>query len=229
MYSGDNMTSKEKARARYRNFCFLIYPDSAPKNFIEILEDVHVPMCISPLHDKDTQPDGTPKKPHYHVLIMYDGVHTYDQFREVADLVNGVYPKAEDLKNPDMVYNFFYRKQWVVSDVGGYARYLCHLDNDDKAKYSVEDVKSLNGADYYNIVTVTSDKYACISQMIEFIDAHGITDYVDIMNYARDNNFMWFRVLCDCGSYVIINYCKSNKYKLAKLMQEAVKGGQIQN
>ena len=51
-----------------------MYPESAPENWREILADLHIPVLISPLHDKDVTPDGEIKKAHYHVIIMYGGV-----------------------------------------------------------------------------------------------------------------------------------------------------------
>lgn len=38
-----------------RNFAWLIYPESAPKDWKERLEKLDIPMAISPLHDKDVR------------------------------------------------------------------------------------------------------------------------------------------------------------------------------
>lgn len=43
--------AKETPKARY--FAFLIYPESAPEDWIERLEKIGQPMAISPIHDKD--------------------------------------------------------------------------------------------------------------------------------------------------------------------------------
>ena len=55
-----------------RTWAFVIYPDSLPSNWEEIILNTGLPMAISPLHDKDINPDGTEKKPHYHVIIYYE-------------------------------------------------------------------------------------------------------------------------------------------------------------
>ena len=47
---------------RKRNWVFVVYPDSAPENWVEKLREMRVPGFISPLHDKDVNPDGEPKK-----------------------------------------------------------------------------------------------------------------------------------------------------------------------
>ena len=45
----------------------VIYPESLPENWLEILQNSGLQIAISPLHDKDINPDGTIKKPHYHI------------------------------------------------------------------------------------------------------------------------------------------------------------------
>ena len=52
---------------RTRSYATVVYPESAP-DFLERLNDLKVPCFVSPLHDKDFNPTGEPKKPHYHVL-----------------------------------------------------------------------------------------------------------------------------------------------------------------
>ena len=76
---------------------------------------------ISPLHKDDVNPYGEVKKPHYHVIVMFDSVKTLEQFAEFADTFGGVGKEK-------------------VNSIRGYARYLCHLDNPEKAQYNPYDV-----------------------------------------------------------------------------------------
>ena len=76
--------STKNGNGRTRTFAFIMYPDSMADNFIDKLTEFHVPTLISPLHDKDVNPDGTPKKLHYHVLITYDSVRTLSQAHDVG-------------------------------------------------------------------------------------------------------------------------------------------------
>ena len=62
-----------KRVGRTRNFATVVYPDSAPADWKEKLDQLHVAAFISPLHDKDINPNGEPKKAHYHVLVMFEG------------------------------------------------------------------------------------------------------------------------------------------------------------
>lgn len=42
--------AKEK---RSNKWAFLLYQESAPDNYLDILEDMHIPFVLSPWHDKD--------------------------------------------------------------------------------------------------------------------------------------------------------------------------------
>ena len=67
------MSSKKSSNSgsgRTRNYATVVYPESAPSDWIDKLTECFVPAFISPLHDKDINPGGEPKKPHYHVIIM---------------------------------------------------------------------------------------------------------------------------------------------------------------
>ncbi|HDT7711324.1 TPA: replication protein, partial [Enterococcus faecium] len=52
------MTSRKTKDERTRNWTFVVYPESAPENWREFLDELHVPWVESPLHDKDVNPDG---------------------------------------------------------------------------------------------------------------------------------------------------------------------------
>ena len=60
------------AKDDYRShvWTFLVYPDSVNENWLFLLDSLHIPICVSPLHDKDFNPTGEPKKPHKHIFQM---------------------------------------------------------------------------------------------------------------------------------------------------------------
>ena len=175
---------------RVRNFATVVYPESAPEDWQEILSQQFVPCFISPLHDKDLNPTGEPKKPHYHVIVMYEGKKSLDQAKDLFDMFGGVGCE-------------------VIQSIRGYARYLCHLDNPEKAQYLPDEVRSLCGADYSATIGLVTDKYKAIDEIMDFCDEKGIYSYRDLMQYCRKERRDWFRVLCDNGSYVVLEYLKS--------------------
>lgn len=54
--------SSSNASSRYRNFATVVYPESAPENWLEILAEQFVPAFVSPLHDLDVNPTGEVKR-----------------------------------------------------------------------------------------------------------------------------------------------------------------------
>lgn len=200
---------------RTRNYATVIYPSkeycelysigldydgsdgygSAPDNWREILSEMCIPCFISPCHDKDINPDGKFKKPHFHVMLMFDGVKTSEQVQSIFSQIGGVGLE-------------------IVQSIRGYARYLCHLDNPEKNQYSTDDVVSFGGADYFSVISLVTDKYAAISDMLDYIDSENINSYFLLLDYSRKNRQDWFRVLCDSGSYVIKEAIKSRSYML---------------
>lgn len=185
--------SEIKSRdTRGRNFATVVYPESAPINWRDVLSSYHIPALISPLHDKDINPTGEPKKAHYHVIIMFDGKKSDAQVAEIFSSIGGV--GLEPVKN-----------------LRGYARYLCHLDNPDKAQYDVSDVVSL-AADYQGIIGLASDKYVALGEMQDFCDQYNIVSFYTLAKYARLNRPDWHRILCDCGAVYMKEYLSSRKW-----------------
>lgn len=183
-----------KRAGRTRNFATIVYPESAPADWKTILQETKVEAFISPLHDSDLNPDGTPKKPHYHVLIMFENVKTNEQASDFIEKIGGVgFEKLGSLR--------------------GYARYLCHLDNPEKHQYNPDAVQQLGGADYQGIISLVSDKYQAIREMIQYCTTNEILSYAELLNYAAENNETWFRCLCDNGTLVIKEFLKSLQWE----------------
>lgn len=184
------MAASKKTDTRYRNFATVVYPESAPENWLEILGDEKIPTFISPLHDKDVNPGGEPKKLHYHVVVMFEGKKSQEQVAELFSSFGGVGVE-------------------IVKSIRGYARYLCHMDNPEKAQYDQGQVKCFGGADYPSVVGLAIDKYIAIKEMILFCDETGIMSYSDLLQYCAEERFDWFRILCDSGTVVMKEYLKS--------------------
>lgn len=184
---------KNGGAGRTRNFASIVYPESAPENWMQILTDQFVPAFISPLHNKDFNPTGEVKKEHYHIILTYDSVKELEQAQEIFTLIGGVGCEK-------------------VQSIRGYARYLCHLDNPDKTQYEVSEVRSLCGADYNSVIGLVTDKYKSISEMIDFCEDNDVISYSQLLIYCRMERFDWFRVLCDNGTVVIKEFLKSRAW-----------------
>lgn len=190
------MGDKKVGPARTRNYATVVYPESAPEGWQDILASKFVPAYISPLHDMDLNPTGEKKKEHYHVILAFEGVKTPEQAQEIFDCIGGVGCER-------------------VNSLRGYARYLCHLDNPEKAQYDQGQVRCLCGADYSGTIGLAIDKYKAIGEMIDYCQLNDIYSYAELLEYCRSERFDWFRVLCDNGTVVVKEYLKS-RYWTAK-------------
>lgn len=179
---------------RFRNFAFLLYPESMPDNSFDVIESWKVPVFVSPLHDKDKK-DGLDelKKPHYHVLIMFDGVKSIDKVKELVEPLKVVHVEVVDSKK-------------------GYARYLCHLDSANKVWYNPNEVRCFSGADYsfYSGDINRQSKNEIIREILKYVNNEGIYSYSEIVDYAFSENVKsWIQILTGKSAVVIKDYLKS--------------------
>lgn len=178
---------------RTRNYCTIIYPESVFSDWINILKEECVPCLISPLHDKDINGNDEEKKPHYHIIFMFDGPKTVEQAQQLSYRIGGIMVKP-------------------VISIRGYARYLTHMDNPEKYQYCQDDVLQLCGADYYQIINIPSDKYGVIKDMMAFCQEYSIFSYAELLEYSALEHMEWFRSLCDNSTLVIKEYLKSKTW-----------------
>ena len=181
---------------RTRNWTIVVYPESAPSDWRERLDELHIEWVESPLHDIDCNADGEVKKPHWHVLLMFGGVKSYDQVLELTKDFNAPIPQR-------------------CHNAKAMVRYMAHLDNPEKAQYSISDIKAHGGVDISELLRPSSsERYSIISDMIEYIKSDNVIEFQDLMDYARLHHFDdWFPLLCDNSAFVVSQYIKSQRHR----------------
>ena len=194
--SSDNKVIKK------RNWAFVLYPESAPSNWRELLQLTGLECVISPLHDKDVNPDGTPKKPHYHIIICYQGPTSYNVVKTLCDSLNCPIPQ-------------------YLESVKGYYRYLTHMDNPEKAQYSKDDIQALNGFNILNYVEITKAEAAEYKRKIQtLIREKDIIEYCDLLDYLIDNSLFEELDIAMNNTLLFNNYIKSRKYKRQEFIRD---------
>lgn len=191
--ASQSITTKD---GRARNFACVVYLDSAPSNWLSIIQEAKIPVLVSPLHKDDINPGGEKKKAHHHVIAMYEGKKSEAQVREFFQSFGGVGLE-------------------VINSIRSYARYLCHLDNPEKAQYDVNDVLQYGGADYLTIIDLPTDRLKLIKEMQNWCRDNSCFSYAALMDFAAENRDDWFKVLCETASYVMDKYLKSLKWEVA--------------
>lgn len=182
---------------RSTTWTFLVYPDSAPADWINLLKNLHVPFIISPLHDKDVKDEttGELKKPHYHCIIRFRSKKSFNQVKsEVCDKLNGPIPQP-------------------VADIAMMIRYLVHLDDPDKYQYSREDVKvygNINVKEY--LYSKKEYQFEILKEILDFCETYDIQEYSTIVNYSKDERPTWFPFVTKVFRGAIDSYVRSQRY-----------------
>lgn len=155
---------------RSSKWTFICYPDSAPENWKEIIKSYRIPTAISPLHDRDLNPTGEEKKPHWHIFIEFESLKSFDQVKEITEQLNATIPQ-------------------VVQSPVGMIRYFIHKDNPEKYQYDWSEIEVFCGFDIEKYDSYTDAEIdRIIADLTQFIDNEGITEYADLIAYARDPN-----------------------------------------
>ena len=187
-----NFIDKTPKEIRTRNYATVVYEESAPKNWLYVLEQQFVPAFVSPLHDRDVNPTKEPKKPHWHVIIMFDSVKTKKQAKELFDKIGGIGVET-------------------VQSLRGYVRYLCHLDNPEKAPYDPTKVICFCGADYYDVISLVTDKYKTLREITQYCKDQKVYSFSDLWEFCEENRPDWFRTLVE-NAVAVKEYIKSRNW-----------------
>lgn len=180
---------------RGRNWALVLYPDSLPENWKDIL--ICEPVALSPLHDKDVNADGEMKKAHYHAVFSYKGNKSFEQIDEIARLLHAPVPQR-------------------VSSLVGAVRYLVHMDNPEKYQYDSKNIIAFGGFDVESCMAMsTGDKRQMLREMVAYIRREDIEHLVDFTDYCMSDDapLGWFELLTERNTLFIKEYIKSNWQK----------------
>lgn len=185
-------------KLKKRNWACVIYPESLPTNWIEILEKTGLQIAVSPLHDRDVEADEqTPKKPHYHVILCYSGPTTFSIVKKITDSLNAPNPIS-------------------LEAVRGYYRYLTHKDNPEKAQYDENEIRHLNGFSIIDFLDLSKSEVAKIKKFLrQKIEEEKITEFWDFMAYVENFSDEYYDVASGNTFYFSV-LIRSFRHKLEK-------------
>lgn len=174
----------------------MVYPESAPEGWRDILDDLHIEWVEGPLHDRDVDGNGEVKKPHFHILLLFEGPKSFEQVRAITDELHAPIPQR-------------------CHSARGAVRYMAHLDSPHKAQYNPSDIIGHGGADVADLLRPTaSQRYELIAEMMQWIVAEDITEMEDVLIYAAQNRKEdWWPLLCDSCAYVVGAMLKSRRHR----------------
>ncbi len=196
-----------------RNFCCLLYEDSMQQNYDEIIQSYNCNCFVSPWHIGEVKSDGSPKKKHKHVLVMFSGKRSLDYARDFFNSIGGVYDDRKNIeggrKNPDY---------FVVGTAKSYALYLCHLDANSRQKgkpqFPTTEVESFGEKLYTDYIADSIDDMTVAREIIIYIEQNDIRSFRALVVYSMNNNDDWFRYLCNKNTYFVKEFIKSRTWEL---------------
>lgn len=180
--------SKPKVQ-KNRYWSFIMYPESAPHNWKDILESTGLPICISPLHDKDVDPGEQIKKAHWHVLLAWDGPTTAAVASKICEQVHGAVLEP-------------------IASVKGIYDYHIHKNNPEKHQYNDSDRLLLNGFNIYNYAALTTEEDVLLKkQIFDYIIQNDICEYFHLccklagedliaFDYVTKHTLLFDRFIC---------------------------------
>lgn len=186
------MATEKQCRA----WTAVVYPESLPANWRDLLDETHLQWVESPLHNKDKNADGEDKKAHYHLVVVWDGPSRYSTAEKLFhETLNGTIPQP-------------------CASLRGLVRYMAHLDNPEKYQYPITDIKAHGGADLDELLKPTAAyKQSALKEMMMYIMENQITEFCDFAFYCATEREDWFDILANSNTLFLKEYIRSLKFK----------------
>ena len=157
----EKILSSGKGETKSRNWTFIMYFDSAPKRWMELIDNWNIKCLVSPVHNLDVLDNGTGElvKPHRHVMVHFDGPTPYSR---VLELVKPLGCKT----------------CFPVKSVEGMERYFCHIGKRNKAQYDVEELLPFGGY----VVQFLKEQFENTTgvNILEYAERIGIVNFADL-------------------------------------------------
>lgn len=203
----DKKPREPPTKSKY--FCAILYPSSTTYDvdkFIKALAKEHLTFAVSPIHDKDVDEDGSPKKAHYHLLLAYSSATTLNNIRGWFTSCGMPESDLHSLR--------------VCASAVGYYRYLTHKDNPKKAQYDVKDIRIFNDFDeiFKKFAFSESDKVDKLVRIFQIVDELNTISFHALIQYLMLNERDLFKILTSSSALAICvkEYQRSLEYDIKR-------------
>lgn len=196
------MTQKLKDK-RASKWTFLIFKSSVKKDdYLQILNEIHVPYMLSPWHDRDIDPETKKTvKAHKHGVLYFESLKSYSQVVDILSPLNG--PKHIEI---------------VHSTVGMYD-YFTHANSPSKHPYNVEDIEYGCGFNLSKFLE-SQDPTGQVNEVLSIIDAKNIVEFDKLVKAVREENANLLELLVS-KTFFFSKYIDSKRYGRTSLKGES--------
>nr|CRY96240.1 hypothetical protein [uncultured prokaryote] len=164
-------------KARYWNG--VLYPENMVDDWEDVISDkLQVPYAYC-IHDKDLNEDGTKRKTHIHITIVFPNTTTYNHAFDVLNTLSKKDKKA--LNKIERAINIRYSYNYLIHDTD-----TCRKKN----KYLYDRAERITGNNFdigsYEQISVT-DKNRMTKELCNVIVENGYTNFADFYMYVISN------------------------------------------
>lgn len=196
--------SQKKKEQRSNKWAFLIYKESTPEDYLNVLEELHIPFILSPWHDQDiNRSTGEIKKAHKHGALFFESLKSYSQVSELLQ---------EKLNAPTHI-------EVVMSPKGMYD-YFTHAENPDKTLYSIDDIESGCGFELDKfLVEQSTDSF--LIDVISTVENNDITEFEELVYFAYTNDSVLLNLVVD-KTYFFAKFLDSRRNNPRRLGKKKI-------
>lgn len=205
-----SITHKTK-RSQY--WSFILYEDSVRSDYIEYLRNEQVAFALSPWHDRDTWSNkdeqenpqhiaGTLKKKHRHGILIFSSLKSYEQAKEITDIIQALPPQR-------------------TNDINRSVQYFIHKNDPEKYQYEKKDIVSyaVNIDDFFLASPTIAEKKQYLAEMVEWCKKNNITRMNDLIDEALVNREdSWALLFNESPRWAIEKYVNGLWQKKEKTM-----------
>lgn len=192
--AGSSVTNINK---KARSWTWVVYQDQYINVLAWLERNPDIAWSMSPKHEKDVNPTGEPKKPHWHLLLNWSGPITY---KTACDI-------SEELGLP---------RPQICRNTRGMVRYFLHLDNPEKAQYDRSLITCGGGfeVDDYLALSKTEqeqEEVLFVTKIINKITELDLQEFYELANFVLSEmpeHYQYFKK----NSYVLKNYLTSKLF-----------------
>lgn len=200
----------KKQDNRTRNFMCLLYKESTPEDFRERIKAYHMEAFVSPLHEYDVNEDGTPKKPHWHMILRFKGKKSDDQ---VIAIMKDIGERGACIDPTG--------REFYVVDFQKALRYHCHLDEADKHHYPITEEWTTSSKDIFELMMDSKEEGAMVDEMLDWCTAHRVKYFRTLADYARKEREDWMRLIRSKNTVFLTAWFKSAAYEMRETYAQA--------
>lgn len=209
----------KRAGTRARAWTGVAYPPEGCEDLtewreglLERLRGAGLDWLVSPIHDRDKTATGEDKKPHCHIVAIWDNPTSpkvaYDTLVDAGAVVPAIV--GDDGKdNPGL-----FIKTCKVKSLPHMARYLVHMDDPNKTRYDEAGVSSIGGVDYVALALSGADEDEILDALFDEIDTHCLTTYPQVVRYIKVAHPSWKSLVYRKFTRQIGEYVRGVRYEM---------------